>query len=78
MRLITSFLAASCLLTASVFAAEPAVPSGEPLAQKGELIFSDDFERTDLGEWKSLIPTFTVKDGALKGEQTRDDHGAGR
>jgi hypothetical protein len=73
MRLTPSVLAASCLLTASVFAAER---SGEPLAQKGELIFSDDFERTDLGEWKSLIPTFTVKDGALKGEQTRDDHGA--
>jgi hypothetical protein len=51
------------------------VPS-EPLAQKGEQLFSDDFERTDLGEWKTVIPTFTAKDGVLKGEQTRDDHGA--
>lgn len=48
----------------------------QPLAQKGELLFSDEFERTDLGEWKTVIPTFTVKDGVLKGEQTRDDHGA--
>ncbi len=48
----------------------------QPLTQKGELIFSDDFSRSDLGEWKPLIPSFTVQDGALKGWQTRDDHGA--
>ncbi len=41
-----------------------------------ELIFTDDFTRTDLGEWKVVIPTFSVQDGVLKGEQTRDDHGA--
>jgi hypothetical protein len=52
-----------------------AAPAG-PLAQKGESILTDDFERAGLGDWKSLIPTFTVKDGVLKGEQTRDDHGA--
>jgi hypothetical protein len=51
------------------------IPS-KPLAQKEELIFSDDFEREDLGEWKSIIPAFTVKDGVLKGEQAKDDHGA--
>lgn len=73
MRFTTSVLAASLLACASVFAAEPV---GEGLAQRGELIFSDDFERTELGGWKSLIPTFTVRDGVLKGEQTRDDHGA--
>lgn len=48
----------------------------EPLAQKGEQLLSDDFDRTDLGAWKPLIPTFTVKNGVLKGEQTRADHGA--
>jgi hypothetical protein len=48
----------------------------DSLAQKGDLILSDDFDRAGLGEWKSLIPTFTVKEGVLKGEQTRDDHGA--
>lgn len=51
------------------------IPS-EPIAHKGEPILADDFERTDLGAWKSLIPTFTVESGALKGVQTRADHGA--
>ena len=37
---------------------------------------SDDFDRTDLGDWQALIPTFTVENGRLKGVQTRDDHGA--
>ncbi len=48
----------------------------QPLLEKGELLFSDDFDRTELGEWKSVIPTFTVEEGALKAVQTRDDHGA--
>ena len=51
------------------------IPAG-PLAQKGQPILADDFERSDLGDWKSLIPTFTVEGGVLKGVQTRDDHGA--
>jgi hypothetical protein len=48
----------------------------EPLAQKGDPLLSDDFERAGLGDWKSLIPTFTVTNGVLKGVQTRADHGA--
>ncbi|MGV3659337.1 MAG: hypothetical protein ACO1TE_04110 [Prosthecobacter sp.] len=51
------------------------VPS-TPLASKGDVILSDDFERTDLGRWKPLIGTFAVEGGALKGVQTRADHGA--
>ena len=48
-----------------------------PLAEKGELLLSDDFSREDLGEkWKTVIPTFSVSDGLLHGSQTRDDHGA--
>ncbi len=50
--------------------------AAEPLAQQGELIFIDDFERSELGEWKPLIPSFAVQNGVLKGWQTRDDHGA--
>ncbi len=47
------------------------------IAEKGELIFSDDFERNELGaDWQPLIPTFAVADGVMKGTQTRDDHGA--
>ena len=51
------------------------VPS-QPVAEKGEPLLADDFERSDLGEWKSVIPTFTVEGGSLKAVQTRDDHGA--
>lgn len=60
-------------LTSLAIAAD--IPS-EPIAQKGEPILADDFERSDLGDWKSLIPTFSVEGGALKGVQTRADHGA--
>jgi hypothetical protein len=48
----------------------------QPLAAKGELLFSDDFERSELGEWHPLIPSFVVEQGALKGWQSREDHGA--
>lgn len=61
------------LATATVTLAD--VPK-EPLAQKGDVIITDDFERTELGEWKPLIPSFAIEKGALKGWQTRDDHGA--
>lgn len=64
---ILPFLSAACL------AAD--MPS-KPVAEKGESLFADDFERSDLGEWKPVIPTFTVEGGSLKGVQTRDDHGA--
>ena len=59
---------ALCLATATLGA--------EPPVQKGELIFTDDFERSDLGEWKPLIPSFEIRNGVLRGWQTRDDHGA--
>ncbi|MBD3676216.1 MAG: DUF1080 domain-containing protein [Planctomycetaceae bacterium] len=61
------------VLPSLVRAAE--VPA-EPLAEKGELVFTDDFEREGLGEWKALIPGFSVNDGVLKGWQAKDDHGA--
>lgn len=49
----------------------PAVPS-EPIATKKELLFSDDFERAELGKaWGPVVPTFTLENGALKGTQTR-------
>jgi hypothetical protein len=51
------------------------IPS-RPLAEKGEVLVSDGFDRSDLGDWQALIPTFTVEDGVLKGVQTRADHGA--
>ena len=45
-----------------------------PLLEKGALLASDDFERSDLGEWKVVIPTFTVESGALKSVQKLDEH----
>lgn len=69
------FFAFGCF--AVVLAADPDTNIPGPIAEKGELLFSDDFERTELGpDWQPLIPTFTVADGVLKGSQTRDDHGA--
>jgi hypothetical protein len=48
----------------------------QPLAGKGELIFADSFDRKEVGEWQNVIPTFSIQDGMLRGEQTRADHGA--
>ena len=67
-RLIASFCSALLALCGSLHAGPP--------AEKGELIFSDDFQRSDLGEWKALISSFAVQNGVLKGWQSRDDHGA--
>jgi hypothetical protein len=66
-------LAVLCFSVVSVLAAED-VPG--PLAQKGDLLFSDDFERTGLGKWKVIIPGFQVADGALVATQDRADHGS--
>lgn len=57
------------------FAPAAEIPTAA-LTERGELLLADDFTRKDLGDWKSLIPTFTVSNGALQGEQTRSDHGA--
>jgi hypothetical protein len=63
----TRLLALTCLVTATVFAAEsPKLPSiaasgnekserltsfpEQPIAQKKELLFADDFEKAELGE----------------------------
>ncbi len=67
----------ACLLTATTFAAEapklPAIPE-QPIAKKKELLFSDDFERAELGKaWAIVVPTFSIEKGALKGTQMRFD-----
>jgi hypothetical protein len=60
---------------AAAFCCGGEVPS-QPLAARGRLLFYDDFDRAELGAWRSVVPTFTVGDGVLKGSQTRSDHGA--
>ena len=78
LTLITSLLLPPL---AALHAAETAkspklVIPAEPLAQRGEFLFSDNFERSDLGERQTVIPAFTVKDGVLFGRLDRADHGA--
>ena len=76
MKSLATLSALALLLTPTLDAGD-APPLDQPLAEKGDLLFSDDFERDALGEgWKSIIPTFTVSGGLLHGSQTRDDHGA--
>jgi hypothetical protein len=60
-------------LANSVFAADlPAVPA-KPIADKKELLFSDDFEGAEPAKvWHKVVPTFVVEKGTLKGTQTRD------
>jgi hypothetical protein len=69
----------SVLLLLSAVCAQPSskpdVPAN-PLAKKGALVFSDDFERTELAPWKQNCQTFTVAEGVMKGSQTRAEHGA--
>lgn len=69
-------LAALCADDTPTGNSEKSAIPAELLAEKGELIFSDDFERTDLGEWRTVIPAFSVENGVLVGRQGRDDHGA--
>jgi hypothetical protein len=48
-----------------------------PLVRNGTLLFSDDFERAQLGAaWRASAPSFQIVDGVLKGGQTRSNHGA--
>ena len=55
------------------FAAEPPAVPAEPIAQKKEVLFSDDFEGAAPAKvWHKVVPTFAVEKGALKGTQTRD------
>jgi hypothetical protein len=50
----------------------PPVPA-EPIAQKKELLFSDDFQSAEPAKvWHKVVPTFAVENGVLKGTQTRD------
>lgn len=43
-----------------------------PIAEKKELLFSDDFQGEPAKVWHKVVPTFAVENGALKGTQTRD------
>jgi len=60
------------LLAGATLAAELPVIPADSIAKKKELLFSDDFERPELGSaWGPVVPTFTLENGTLKGTQTR-------
>lgn len=58
----------------SAFAADfPSIPA-DPIARKKALLFSDDFERAELGKaWAIVVPTYSLENGTLKGTQMRFD-----
>ncbi len=66
-------LPALLLFTTVATAADlPRVPS-KSIAEKQELLFSDDFQGSEPAKvWHKVVPTFTVENGTLKGTQTRD------
>src|SRR5437763_7883421 len=71
LSLAAYFVATVAALPAALAADTPDVPAG-PIAEKKELLFSDDFGRAELGKaWGVVVPTFALEDGALKGTQTR-------
>ncbi len=56
----------------SVFLRAADIPA-QPLAKKGQLLFSDDFSSSSgAAPWHKVVPTFTFENGVLKGTQTRD------
>ena len=66
------FLAPLFLVAANALADDRSpVPAG-PIAEKKELLFSDDFESEPAKVWHKVVPTFAVENGTLKGTQTRD------
>jgi hypothetical protein len=67
--LSTSFL----FVISAAFAADlPPIPA-ESIAEKKELLFSDDFEKTTQTlPWHKVVDTFTFENGTLKGTQTRE------
>ncbi len=61
------------IITSAALAADlPTIPS-KSIANKKELLFSDDFEGSTPDKvWHKVVPTFVVEKGTLKGTQTRD------
>ncbi len=69
---IRLFLAPCLLISAAAFAADqPKIPA-EPIAKKGELLFSDEMTGTEHDKrWHKVVNTFAFEKDALKGTQTQ-------
>ncbi|MEI7462432.1 MAG: hypothetical protein WCK15_23795 [Pirellula sp.] len=72
--MIKRLCASTLFLTAShCFAVELTPIPNKPIAEKKELLFSDDFEGAEPAKvWHKVVPTFVFEKGVIKGTQTRD------
>ena len=63
-----------CLIvTSAALAAVLDTIPAEPIAQKKELLFADDFQSAEHdARWHRVVDTFSFEEGALKGTQTRE------
>jgi hypothetical protein len=67
----TALIAFAALCAPAVAADVSAVPA-EAIAEKKQLLFSDDFESSQPAkQWHRVVPTFEFENGVLKGTQTR-------
>jgi hypothetical protein len=63
------------LLAAGLQAADLSAVPSTPIAKKGKLLFSDNFQGPELARpWHPVVPVFSIENGALKGTQTRDQN----
>ncbi len=70
----TLCLTAAIFITGMASAAD--VPA-QPLAKKGDLVFSDDFSKPEVGKaWRALWPGLAIVDGALNISQVKPEHSA--
>ena len=72
--MITKLCASTLFFTAThSFAVDLTPIPGKPIAEKKELLFSDDFEGAEPAKvWHKVVPTFVFEKGVIKGTQTRD------
>lgn len=69
----TCFAFALLVAASSAFAADLASIPAKSIAQKKELLFSDNFDSAEVAKvWHKVVPTFVVEAGTLKGTQTRE------
>jgi hypothetical protein len=67
--------AAFFLVALSAFADDPVAIPAKAIAEKKELLFSDDFEGAEPAKvWHKVVQMFAVEKGTLKGTQTRDQN----
>ena len=72
--MITKLCASTLFFTAShCFAVDLTPIPSKPIAEKKELLFSDDFEGAEPAKvWHKVVPTFVFEKGVIQGTQTRD------